>query len=41
VRYALKPDFLDAFGKFEFFAYRKKGIEPSKIPAAAADEIIQ
>jgi formylmethanofuran dehydrogenase subunit E len=41
VRYALKPEFLDEFGKFEFFAYRKKGVEPSMIPAAAADEIIQ
>jgi formylmethanofuran dehydrogenase subunit E len=41
VRYALKPDFVDQFGKFEFFSYRKKGIEPSKIPVAAADEVIQ
>ncbi len=33
VRYSLKPSFLDAFGTQEFFAYRKKGIEPSGIPA--------
>jgi formylmethanofuran dehydrogenase subunit E len=27
-------------GKFEFFAYRKKGIEPSEIPPAVVDEVI-
>ncbi|HQK52460.1 MAG TPA: FmdE family protein [Myxococcota bacterium] len=32
VRYSLKPSFLDMFGTQEFFAYRKKGIEPSGIP---------
>jgi len=37
VRVSVKNDFLDQLGKFEFFAYRKKGIEPSEIPA----EIIQ
>jgi formylmethanofuran dehydrogenase subunit E len=26
VRFSLKPAFVDAMGKFEFFAYRKKGI---------------
>lgn len=40
VRYALNPDFIDALGKFEFFAYRKKGVEPSEIPQAVADEVI-
>ena len=40
VRYALNPDFIDAMGKFEFFAYRKKGVEPSRIPEAVQDEII-
>jgi formylmethanofuran dehydrogenase subunit E len=40
VRYALNPDFIDAMGKFEFFIYRKKGIEPSHIPAAVVVEII-
>jgi formylmethanofuran dehydrogenase subunit E len=32
VRIALKADFLDEFGKLEFFAYRLKGVEPSQIP---------
>jgi len=41
VRFALKPDFIDALGKFEFFAYRKRGIEPSEIPAGVTDEVIQ
>jgi len=40
VRYALKPEFIDAMGKFEFFAYRKKGVEPSQIPAKVTDEVI-
>ena len=40
VRYSLKPEFIDAFGKFEFFAYRKKGVEPSKIPQKLSDEVI-
>lgn len=41
VRIALNPDFVDAMGKFEFFAYRKRGIEPSQIPMPVIDEIIQ
>ncbi|MFI5449984.1 MAG: FmdE family protein [Candidatus Bathyarchaeia archaeon] len=41
VRFSLKPDFVDAFAKFEFFTYRKKGIEPSQIPPAAAQEVIK
>ena len=40
VRYALNPDFIDAMGKSEFFDYRKKGVEPSQIPAAVSDEVI-
>lgn len=40
VRFSLRPDFVDAMGKFEFFAYRKKGMEPSQIPAQARDEIL-
>jgi len=40
VRYSLKSDFIDQFGKFEFFAYRKKGFEPSQIPQNVADEVI-
>ena len=39
VRYALKPDFIDAMGKFEFFAYRKRGIEPSEIPARGGQRV--
>ena len=31
---------MEAFGTFEFFAHRKKGLEPSQIPAAAADEVL-
>lgn len=37
VRISLRPEFQDAFGKNEFFAYRMKGVEPSKIPADVAD----
>jgi formylmethanofuran dehydrogenase subunit E len=41
VRYTLKASFLDEFGKLEFFAYRKRGTQPSQIPepvgAAAID----
>lgn len=40
VRLALQPGFIDAMGNFEFFAYRKRGIEPSQIPAAVTDEVI-
>jgi formylmethanofuran dehydrogenase subunit E len=40
VRYCLKPEFIDAMGKFEFFAYRKKGVEPSQVPQNVADEVI-
>lgn len=40
VRYALRAGFLDEFGKCEFFAYRKRGIEPSNIPASIAQEAI-
>ncbi len=40
VRFSLKPDFMDAMGKFEFFAFRKKGVEPSRIPLPVAEEVI-
>lgn len=40
VRYALKPEFVDAMDKFEFFVYRKKGVEPSQIPVKVSDEVI-
>lgn len=40
VRYWLKPAFLEEMGRFEFFMYRKRGIEPSEIPAAVTQEVI-
>jgi len=40
VRYSLKPEFMDEMGKFEFFVYRKKGVEPSEIPQKVTDEVI-
>lgn len=40
VRYALRASLLDAFGRFEFFAYRKRGVEPSGIPAEVTQEVI-
>jgi formylmethanofuran dehydrogenase subunit E len=40
VRFSLRAEFIDEMGKFEFFAYRKKGIEPSEIPPAVVDEVI-
>lgn len=41
VRFALKPTFVDALGKHEFFAYRKRGLEPSQIPATTTNDLIQ
>jgi formylmethanofuran dehydrogenase subunit E len=40
VRYSLKPEFMDAMGNFEFFVYRKKGVEPSQIPLSVVEEVI-
>ena len=40
VRYSLRPEFVDALGQFEFFVYRKRGIEPSQIPLPVVQEII-
>ena len=40
MRYSLLPDFVDAMGKFEFFVYRKKGVEPSQIPLEVRREVI-
>jgi len=40
VRFSLKSEFVDAMGKFEFFVYRKKGVEPSQIPLAVRQEVI-
>jgi formylmethanofuran dehydrogenase subunit E len=41
IRFSLKPDAVDAMGKFEFIAIRKKGVEPSQIPAPLSQEIIR
>ena len=41
IRFSLLPDSVDAMGKFEFIAYRKKGMEPSQIPPAVSEEIIR
>lgn len=40
VRIALKNEFSDALAPHEFFVYRKKGIEPSQIPAEVCNSII-
>ena len=40
IRIALKNEFADSLGGFEFFVYRKKGVEPSDIPPEVSDEII-
>jgi formylmethanofuran dehydrogenase subunit E len=40
VRYGLKAEFLDAFGAQEFFAYRKRGVEPSGIPATVTQAAV-
>ena len=37
---SLQPDFIDEMGKHEFFGYRKRGIEPSEIPAAVTDDLM-
>ena len=41
VRYSLTPEFIDAMGKFEFFVYRKKGVEPSQIPLPVVEEVVK
>lgn len=40
VRFSLQPDFIDEMGKHEFFGYRKRGIEPSEIPAEVTNDLI-
>jgi len=40
VRVAIKPEFSDKLGKYEFFVYRKKGVEPSQIPVPICNEVI-
>jgi formylmethanofuran dehydrogenase subunit E len=41
IRFSLKPDAVDAMGKFEFIAVRKKGVEPSQIPVLVSQEVIR
>ncbi len=41
VRISITPEFSDEFGKNEFFSYRKKGVEPSGIPAGVTDAAIK
>ncbi len=41
VRFSLKADFIDELGKQEFFAYRKRGVEPSGIPVDVTDKAIE
>jgi formylmethanofuran dehydrogenase subunit E len=41
IRFSLLPDFIDSMGKFEFLAYRKKGVEPSQIPPEVSEKIIR
>ena len=40
VRVSLRPEASDELGKFEFFAYRKKGLEPSEIPQQVVQEAV-
>ncbi len=40
VRIALRNEFADSLAPLEFFVYRKKGVEPSDIPAEVSGEII-
>lgn len=40
VRVTIRPELSDKLGKYEFFEYRKKGIEPSQIPEPVRLEVI-
>jgi formylmethanofuran dehydrogenase subunit E len=40
VRVYLNSGFQDALGTQEFFAYRKKGVEPSQIPREVTDTVV-
>lgn len=40
VRVYLKSEFQDALGKFEFFSYRMKGVEPSDIPHEVTEKVV-
>ena len=41
IRVSALPEFQDELGKKEFFAYRKKGIEPSQIPPSVVEEAVR
>lgn len=41
VRVSLRPEFQDELGKQEFFAYRKRGVEPSQIPEGVTQPAIR
>jgi formylmethanofuran dehydrogenase subunit E len=41
IRISALPEFQDELGKKEFFAYRKKGIEPSQIPLPVVEEAVR
>lgn len=41
VRVSALPEFLDELGKKEFFAFRKKGIEPSEIPPSVVEDAVR
>lgn len=40
VRVSLRPEFQDALGTEEFFAYRKRGVEPSEIPEEVTNRAV-
>jgi formylmethanofuran dehydrogenase subunit E len=40
VRVYLRSEFQDELGKFEFFVYRKKGVEPSEIPEEVTAKVV-
>lgn len=41
IRVSALPEFQDELGKKEFFAYRKKGIEPSQIPPPVVEDAVR
>jgi len=41
VRVSLLSDFQDELGKEEFFAYRRRGVEPSEIPETVTDSAVR
>jgi formylmethanofuran dehydrogenase subunit E len=41
VRVYLRSDFQDTLGTQEFFAYRKRGVEPSQIPAEVTNAVVE